>query len=216
MPTFTLPVSRIRFAISFTRRLRPSGNSSISYGAGHRVVEAFQKSKDRCGVRWSQRPLIMVPRHLRASSPLPQGFRPAQGPPFVITRRGLEFPGAEPHLRAVRSRRPTSVPSLDVTRIMLWVVSFFILSPFGPTAMLHTGPRRAPRGSGSRRRHRYCSIASWPHQEPKLRACGRGATRKGGVSTRRAPLESWSAPDARWPRSVNTYPLFFSRPYFSA
>ena len=43
----------------------------------------------------------MVPRHLRASSTLPQGVRPAQGPPFVIISRGMEFPSFELDLRAV-------------------------------------------------------------------------------------------------------------------
>ena len=112
-----MPLSFILLAISQPRGLCASRRGRVGHGAGHRVLETFSIVEDRCRVGRSQCPLVVVPRHLRASSTLPQGVRPAQGPPLVSISRGVEFPGAQPHLRAVRSRRPTSVPSLDVTRI---------------------------------------------------------------------------------------------------
>ena len=95
MPTFTLSLSFVLLAISQSGRLCASRRGRIGHGAGHRVVEAFQKSKGRCGLRWSQCSQSLVPRHLRTSSTLPQGVRPAQGPPFVIISRGMEFPSFE-------------------------------------------------------------------------------------------------------------------------
>ena len=101
MPTFTVPLSGVLLAISQSRRFCASRRGGVGNGAGHRVLETIQKSKDGCRLGRGQRSLIVVPRHLRTSSPLPQGVRPAQGPPFVIISSGLEFPRFEPDLRAV-------------------------------------------------------------------------------------------------------------------
>ena len=62
---------------------------------------------------------------------------------FVHPWRRVVDPIACPSSRssavARRSRRLTSVPSLDATRIMLWVVSLSSLRPFGPN---RDAPRR--------------------------------------------------------------------------
>ena len=95
MPTFTLSLSFVLLAISQSERLCASRRGRIGHGAGHRVVEAFQKSKGRCGLRWSQCSQSLVPRHLRTSSTLPQGVRPAQGPSLISDDSGVEFPSSE-------------------------------------------------------------------------------------------------------------------------
>ena len=101
MPTFTLLVSRIRFAISQSGRLCASRRGGVSYGTGHRVLEALSFVEDGCGLGRSECSLIVVPRDVRASVTVSQGIRPAQGPSFVSISSGLEFPGAESHICAV-------------------------------------------------------------------------------------------------------------------
>ena len=96
-----MPLSFVLLAISQSRGLCASRRGGVGHGAGHRVVETLQKSKNRCRLGRSQRSLIVAPRHLHNSINMQKSFRPPQGPPFVIIGRGLEFPRSEPDFRAV-------------------------------------------------------------------------------------------------------------------
>ena len=110
-------VPELLLAISFKRRLCASRRGGVGHGTRHRVLEALSFTEDRCSLRWSQCSLIVVPRHLRTSSTLPQGVRPAQGPPFVIISSGLELPSFELDFRAVLDVPRTGLGRADAISV---------------------------------------------------------------------------------------------------
>ena len=96
-----MPLPCICLTIQKQRRLRPSRRGGVGDGSRHRVVEAVPVAADGRRVGRRECPLTLEYSDVRPSIIMQKGFRAPQGPPLVITRRGVEFPGAEPDLRAV-------------------------------------------------------------------------------------------------------------------
>ena len=95
MPAAALFISFVLLAISQSGGLRASGRGGLSYSTGHSVVETFSFIEDRCGFRWRECPVALVPRDVLSGTLGAKGERAPQGPPSLFTNSGLELSRAE-------------------------------------------------------------------------------------------------------------------------